>query len=195
MIESKFKIGGEYVTAAEFDRHMKAKRKKFGNPTIGEPGYKPPYVSCPGSAVVKEAKCGNQFADAPELGDMIRGMAEKRRPGCTKGSKWMSQLSKFPGDPDAWVKDESDIRRAADIKGVDIGTGDNAGEGLITHHCRREVKPKQPVALNKKIVREEMQRKILADPSLKGDKARLKKAKEDVYNTFTPRWKRHLLKG
>lgn len=73
---------------------------------------------------------GNQFEHHPGLGDYYRGVAEAEGQSTT-GKTYISQLARYPGDPEAWVSGRGDVERVCRDRGwgcsgagVEIKTGD-----------------------------------------------------------------------
>lgn len=64
-----------------------------------------------------EGHCnGNQFEKTPEIGDDYRQRCHEAG-GTTHGKKYLSQLARFPGDPEAWVSSRSDAQRVLEARG------------------------------------------------------------------------------
>ena len=59
---------------------------------------------------------GRQFEKNPAAGDFYKKEAEKRG-GSTKGRRYLSQLARFPGDPEAWVSDRHDVQKVLEGRG------------------------------------------------------------------------------
>lgn len=129
---------------------------------------------------------GNQFEKCETVGNQYRAIAERERPGCTKGAYYMRGMSRRCGDPDAWVKSRSDVVRYAKKHNLEL-------DGMV-RTTAREAKPKNPVPLAPDLVAALVKARVMKDPSLLTPK-RLKKVKEDVINKHTPHWKRKYLRG
>jgi hypothetical protein len=59
---------------------------------------------------------GRQFQGRPEQGDFYRRVAEKRGQN-VKGKKYLSQLARYPGDPEAWVSSRGDVQKVLEERG------------------------------------------------------------------------------
>jgi hypothetical protein len=59
---------------------------------------------------------GKQFEDCQPLGDTLKAMAE-REGQSVKGKKYLSQLARYPGDPEAWVDGRGDVARVVAKRG------------------------------------------------------------------------------
>ena len=59
---------------------------------------------------------GNQFATNQWAGDKYRKIAQAHGQNTT-GKVYLSQLAAFPGDPEAWVSDEGDVKRVCEQRG------------------------------------------------------------------------------
>lgn len=124
---------------------------------------------------------GKQFERAPWLGKAYKQISERLRPGCTSGAEYKSQLAKYAGDPDAWVKGTSDVKRAAAIKGVDV-------DGVSVSHKSSAVCEKAPVPLAPDILRRHASRMMAVNPTLSKQEA-----VEQALYKHTPRWKQKLI--
>lgn len=59
---------------------------------------------------------GNQFADNPALGDYYA--REARAKGINiSGATYLSGMARYPGDPEAFIRDRGDIRRICEERG------------------------------------------------------------------------------
>jgi hypothetical protein len=113
---------------------------------------------------------------------------EKKHPGLTNGRTYFPSLARkgVPNDPGAWCGSYGEMIEQAKRTGKGI-------EGVI-----REVEPAAPPtspALSENAIRSHLRREIMDDPSLYGDKKRIKKLREDIVSRHTPKWRKKLLKG
>lgn len=64
-----------------------------------------------------EGHCnGNQFETTPHLGDSYAEVARAHGQDTT-GKVYLSQLARFPGDPEAWVSGRGDVTRVLESRG------------------------------------------------------------------------------
>lgn len=147
-----------------------------------------PGLSGHDGALLKGELNGNQYANCPWVGNFYKKTAEKMAPGCTSGAKYMTQLARFPGDPNGWVKSQADVKRAAKARGLDL-------DGVVKCRYAREAAPKDPIPLSKDIVNQYLKREAQVNPAIKTDAKQRKRAIEDIYTKHTPYWKKKFLKG
>lgn len=68
---------------------------------------------------------GSQFADDPrtqQMGEYYRSVARARGVS-TEGAIYKSQLARFPGDPEAWVRSKADCVKVAAKRGMTLEGG------------------------------------------------------------------------
>ena len=65
---------------------------------------------------LKDSENGRQFQGRPEQGEYYRKEAEKRGQS-VKGKKYLSQLARFPGDPEAFVAGRGDVQKVLEDRG------------------------------------------------------------------------------
>lgn len=83
-----------------------------------------------------------------------------------------------------WVESESDIKKAAQRKNLNLERAD----GKVLHQGHYVPQPRPPLAEH--IVRARMLDYAAKDPSLVATDAKVKKLREDVINKHTPHWRK-----
>ena len=82
---------------------------------------------------------GSQFEKSAQQGNHYKKVTEQHG-GTVKGKRYLSQLARFPGDPQAWVSGRDDIKRVCEKNGWGC-------EGSVTTPLvEREPTPKPDVA-------------------------------------------------
>ncbi len=119
---------------------------------------------------------------------MRKNDIEKKHPGLTNGRTYFPSLARkgVHNDPGAWCGTYGEMIAQAKRTGKGI-------EGVI-----KEAEPiaaPKATALSEGTIRTHLRREIMDDPTLAGDKKRLKKLREETIQRYTPHWKRKLLKG
>lgn len=127
---------------------------------------------------------GRQFQDRPELGDEYKRRCLKAG-GSTLGRRYLSQLARFPGDPEAWVSGRGDVQRVCEKRGW-------ASEGAVSvkGECRVEREP-EPIPIAEDIVQKHLAAEV------RGQKLSPKKLaakRDEIRDRLTPRWKKKYLK-
>ncbi len=120
---------------------------------------------------------GKQFAHAPWLGKAYKEISEKMAPGSTSGAVYKSQIARFAGDPKAWVRSRSDVKKRAAELGKDV-------EGMVTYHAPAR-EPKAPVAIAEDIVQTLVRSKVARDPDLASSKKKLTMVRREVMEKHT----------
>jgi len=59
----------------------------------------------------------DQFANQQAQGDRYAERAREHGMTSVKGKRYMSQLARFPGDPEAWVRGRGDVQRVCEQRG------------------------------------------------------------------------------
>lgn len=96
---------------------------------------------------------GNQFERQPEIGNYYKRECEKRG-GSVKGRKYLSQLAKFPGDPEAWISSRGDVQKVLEKRGW-------GSEGSVKVKARESDKePAKAIPIADKIVDRETAREL-----------------------------------
>jgi hypothetical protein len=126
-----------------------------------------------------EGHCnGNQFAMDSNAGKKFK-RAAKRAGVDTTGAVYVGGLADYPGDPKAWVKDTSDIKRVLKERNW-------SARGAVNHKAHDEALTGfVPIADD--IVDRETAKEIAIDP---GKKAKIKQVREEVKDRLTPSWKK-----
>lgn len=100
----------------------------------------------------------NQFADRPDVGDFyareLRAMG-----GSPVGKQYVSQIARYPGDPEAWVSSRSEIQERCERRGWTC-------QGDVTVKPPVMAEPKPDVVLDPKLVDEEVAREIAKNPEI-----------------------------
>lgn len=84
---------------------------------------------------------GSQFQDNPDRGDYLKRVAEEGGQ-MVKGKKYLAQLARFPGDPEAWVDGRGDVERVCRKR----GWGCDGAVNVPTEIPRRHKKKPKPLA-------------------------------------------------
>lgn len=100
---------------------------------------------------------GNQFEDTPFLGDYYGRLAEEAGVDVT-GAVYKSGLARFPGDPQAWVRDRGDVARLVEARGWGC-------EGDVNVRAQ-QIEPGPDIAVADDIVEQRVMAKMDANPDL-----------------------------
>lgn len=105
-----------------------------------------------------EGHCnGNQFEDAPHIGDWYAARA--REAGVDpKGKVYLHGLARYPGDPEAWVSGRGDVQKVVESRGWSC-------QGAVNVKARDDVAPAPAVGVADDIVEQRVMQKIDKDPS------------------------------
>jgi|GEM_PF-4745890 len=119
---------------------------------------------------------GKQFEGKEYIGDYYKGVADKSNVSIN-GKKYISQLARFPGDPEAWVSGRGDIQRICEERGYNC-------EGSVNVKAMKEVVPQAPKPLADDIIRREVAKKVKAHGG-KVSKKKLENFRDDVLTKHT----------
>lgn len=123
---------------------------------------------------------GRQFQDKPGLGDYYKKIAQAHGQDVV-GKKYISQLARFPGDPEAFISSRGDVQKVLEQRGW-------GSEGAVRIKKRPiDVEPPPAVDVADDIVHRETQN------DLDGQTITVKKYKEkfaDKKAALTPPWKK-----
>lgn len=108
---------------------------------------------------------GRQFQETPKLGDQYKKACEANG-GSVTGKKYLRQLAKFPGDPEAWVSGRGDVERVARKRGVGV-------EGMVNVKAS-DMAPPDRVEVAEDILDREVKK------ALRGTKGMPKKLKAEL---------------
>jgi len=91
-------------------------------------------------SVFNEGRCnGNQFEKYPWMGDAYAQGAKEAGVN-TKGKTYLGGLARFPGDPEAWVSDRSDVKAVCAKRGWNCrGSVNFRGEAFIPDDGHKDV--------------------------------------------------------
>jgi hypothetical protein len=121
---------------------------------------------------------GNQFQDCPAIGDYYRSVAAAAGVN-VQGAVYKSGLARFPGDPEAWVRDRGDVRRLVESRGWGC-------EGDVNVKPDRSAVPMPDVAVAPDLVDQRVAQKIAANPDLaRADQGELR---HDAAQEIKPHW-------
>lgn len=122
---------------------------------------------------------GNEFTTEH---DYLRYRSVAERGGVSvRGKRYMTGLARFPGDPQAWISDASDVRKICREKNLNC-------EGVVRHKAREpEEGPKPDVQIADDIVAEEVDRVLELEPEKRD---RLPQLVEEAKDRLTPEWKK-----
>lgn len=99
--------------------------------------------------------------DGSLIGDHY--LAQARQAGVNvAGKQYMSQLARYPGDPEAWVGERADIVRVAKKRNLAV-------DGIVK--VKNEPAPRPEKGLSERIVNERAKRMMQMDPGLSREKA------------------------
>lgn len=87
---------------------------------------------------------GRQFQGRPEQGDFYKKVAEQHGQSIT-GKKYLSQLARFPGDPQAWISSRGDVQKVLEERGW-------GSDGLVNVKARPREEASKPVDVAEDIV-------------------------------------------
>lgn len=128
-----------------------------------------------------EGNCnGSQFQNQPDIGDNYRRECESKG-GSTLGRKYLSQLARFPGDPEAWVSGRGDVQKVLEERGWG-----SDGSVKVKARGRIEEAPK-PIPIAEHIVDRETAKEIGDGVLSVGE---YKRVREKVKRRITPPDKR-----
>lgn len=123
---------------------------------------------------------GRQFQDKPHYGDFYAKECLKRG-GQVKGRKYISQLARFKGDPEAWVGGRGDVQRVLEKRGW-------GSEGSVKVQARTPAEPPPPPKdIADKIVDRETAKELLGQ-TVTGKEYKAVRAR--VKERLTPSWKK-----
>lgn len=124
-----------------------------------------------------EGHCnGSQFAHNPAIGDNYRKECEAAG-GSTLGRKYLSQLARFPGDPQAWVSGRGDVQKVLEERGWGC-------EGSVTTKGRGRVEPPpEPIPIADHIVDRETAKELIGQTVTRKEYLR---TREKVADKITP---------
>ncbi len=138
-----------------------------------------PYLNTD-STFLEGTENGRQFQNRPEQGDFYAQVAKKHGQN-VKGKKYLSQLARFPGDPEAFVSSRGDVQKVLEARGW-------GSDGAVNVKARQvDVKPAAPVEVADDIVHRETQ------SDLDGQTLTIKEYKEKFARTkekIKPKYKR-----
>lgn len=122
---------------------------------------------------------GRQFQKRPEVGNFYRRVAEREGQNI-KGKKYISQLARYPGDPEAWVSGRGDVQARCDERGWGC-------DGSVKVKAKEAEEAAKPVDVAPDI----LEREVL---KAKEGKTMTKRQAEDlthaVKEKLTPSWKK-----
>ena len=117
-----------------------------------------PYCTSDNRRLLHGHRDGDEFGD-PRVSARYRQIAEEHGQNPV-GKKYLSQLARFPGDPEAWVSDASDVRRICEERNY-------ACEGAVNVPLPRPDAPPVPdVPVADDLVDHYAEREIENDPAL-----------------------------
>jgi hypothetical protein len=129
---------------------------------------------------------GRQFQDNPNQGDYYK--RETEAAGGSARGKYLSQLARFPGDPEAWVQSRGDVQKVCENRGW--GFRDPVGDREIVKPLDKGEPPPPPIPIADKCVDREVANVLEGQTVTKKE---YKKVREQVREKLTPLNKRHLL--
>ena len=123
---------------------------------------------------------GRQFAKNQAVGDYYQRECE-RNGGQTKGRKYISQLARYPGDPQAWVAGRGDVQKLCEQRGW-------GSDGLVNVKERpRDKEPPPPVQVADDLVDKAVAKELAGH---KVSAKELARTREKVKDKLTPNWKK-----
>lgn len=121
---------------------------------------------------------GRQFQGRPEQGEFYRKQAEKRGQS-VKGKKYLSQLARFPGDPEAWVSSRGDVQKVLEDRGW-------GSDGLVNVKAKPREEATKPVDVSEDILERETSK-----AAIPGMKAKDRKdLRETIRKKIKPSYKK-----
>lgn len=121
---------------------------------------------------------GRQFQRNPQQGDFYRKVAEAEGQS-VKGKKYISQLARYPGDPEAWVSGRGDVQARCEERGSGCA-------GMVNVKARDADEAAKPVDVADDILEREVAREAEGQPLRKRE---LMDLKEKVKGRLKPSWK------
>lgn len=103
----KYMLNGKEVTQEEFFGEDSGKKLK----EMLESGQPPM------SNTDREFLEGNQFSDNEKMGAMLSDVA-RRNGGSPTGKRYVGQLARYAGDPEAWVSDRGELQKRIEERGA-----------------------------------------------------------------------------
>jgi len=122
---------------------------------------------------------GRQFQNCPHIGNAYAKLAKRAGFTDLSGKKYLSGLARFPGDPEAWVSDRSDVKRVLENRGW-------GAEGAVTTKVRELDQPPEITPVAPHIVERETQAEVAKTGPVTPKKRR--EIKEQVRERLTPHW-------
>ncbi len=123
---------------------------------------------------------GRQFQNRPEVGNQYKKVTESLG-GSVQGKKYISQLARFPGDPEAWVSGRGDVQKVIDERGWGC-------DGAVKAKVREAESPPVPGPEVADDIVERETHKELEGQTVK--KKEYLDTKEKVKNRLKPHWKK-----
>jgi hypothetical protein len=122
----------------------------------------------------------NQFEKTPHVGDAYKKAAEAANVNVT-GKRYLSGLARFPGDPEAWVSDRSDVQRVVQSRGW-------ACEGIVNVKPVPLPEPPQEVGVAEHIIDRVVAEETAKNPAL------LEEDRQEVRHKVRKKIKPHWVK-
>ena len=127
---------------------------------------------------LKATENGRQFQGMEYQGDAYKESCEKHG-GTVTGKKYLHQLARFPGDPEAWVSGRGDVERVARKRKMGV-------EGLVDVKTP-EAEPPKPVDVAPDIVDREVKKALRGTKGVPNKlKAELREAIKDKIASKKP---------
>lgn len=126
----------------------------------------------------QSASIGGAFLDGkPEMVQRAYTEPAKAAGVSIKGSVYVPGLAEFPGDPNAWVKNVSEVKNKVEAKGWGC-------QGAVNVKAREDVEPPPDVDVAPDLIERRALEKIEENPELKMSPELLHEAKEEI----KPHW-------
>ncbi len=123
---------------------------------------------------------GRQFQSRPEVGNAYKAVTE-REGGSVTGKKYISQLARYPGDPEAWVSGRGDVAKILEQRGWGC-------DGAVKTKVRERDTPPSPGPEVAEDIVERETHKALEGQTV--TKKEYLDTKEKVKNKIKPKWKK-----
>lgn len=115
--------------------------------------------------------------DRPEIVQKAYTEPAKEAGVNIKGSVYLPELARYPGDPEAWVKNLGDVRARVEARG-------DGCDGAVKVKARNDVEPPPDVDIADDLVFDQMAEMMVDNPDLKPNEELYHSARD----TIKPHW-------
>lgn len=171
-------VNGEAVWDPPFTEEEEAEHRRRFDEMV-ESGT-PPQIAGTDSIFNEGRVNGNQFEDAPWLGDMFRQEAAQAGVD-VKGKTYLHGLARYPGDPEAWVADRHDVQTVVEQRGW-------GSKGAVKVKAQEPISAPSETAIAADIVDDKVLEVLEAVPAADRRGINTEDLREQVTNKLKPHW-------